>query len=177
MELSFLHAIQAIHMPWLDSVMIFVSALGNAGFIWILTAVVLLFRKKTRHCGLLMLAVMAVCLVVGNLGIKNLVARERPFVADPTVILKIPLPGEYSFPSGHTMHSFAAATVLFLHFKKPGIMALFLAALIAFSRMYLFVHYPTDILGGMVIGITAAVLLCRLFPPQKHFQGVQRQET
>lgn len=158
MELSILHAIQNIHTPWLDPVMIFVSFLGNGGLFWIALSVVLVCFKKTRRCGILMMIAMAVCFVAGNLVLKNLVARPRPFVADPSVILKVPMPGEYSFPSGHTMNGFSAAMVIFLHDRKAGGAALCFAALIAFSRMYLFVHFPTDILGGFIIGIAAALL-------------------
>lgn len=158
MELAILHAIQGLNMPWLDPIMIFVSWLGNGGLFWIAAAIVLLFFKKTRKCGIVMLISMALCYLVGNLAIKNLVARARPFVVDTSVVLKIPIPSEYSFPSGHTMNGFTAATVIFLYYKKPGIIALLFATLIAFSRMYLFVHYPTDILAGIVIGVSAACL-------------------
>lgn len=162
MELSILHAIQNIHTPWLDPVMIFVSFLGNGGLFWIALSVVLVCFKKTRRCGVLMMIAMAVCFLAGNLVIKNLVARPRPFVVDPSVILKVPIPGEYSFPSGHTMNGFSAATVIFLNNRKSGIAALCFAALIAFSRMYLFVHFPTDILGGLIIGVSAAFLSVKI---------------
>lgn len=162
MELSILHTIQSIHTPWLDPVMIFVSFLGNGGLFWIALSVILVCFKRTRRCGVLMMIAMAVCFVAGNLAIKNLVARPRPFVVDPSVILKVPIPGEYSFPSGHTMNGFSAATVIFLHNRKAGTAALCFAALIAFSRMYLFVHFPTDILGGLIIGVSAAFLSVKI---------------
>ena len=98
MELSILHALQNIHAPWLDPVMIFVSFLGNGGLFWIALSVLLVCFKKTRRCGILMMAAMALCFVAGNLLLKNLIARPRPFIVDPTVILKVPMPGEYSFP-------------------------------------------------------------------------------
>lgn len=162
MELQILQMIQSVNTPWLDPIMIFVSAIGNSGIFWILTALILLVFKKTRKCGVFMLITMAICFIVGNLGIKNIVARERPFTVATDIVLKIPIPSEYSFPSGHTMNGFAAATTIFLFYKKPGIFALLLASLIAFSRMYLFVHYPTDILGGIVIGAGAANLVYKL---------------
>lgn len=158
MELEILHAIQNIHTDWLDAIMIFVSALGNNGLFWIVLSLILVCFKKTRRCGFAMMIAMAICFVVGNLALKNLIARPRPFMADTSVALKIPAPGEYSFPSGHTMNAFSAATVIFLHHKKAGIPALVLASLIAFSRMYLFVHFPTDILGGILVGVGAAVV-------------------
>ena len=163
MELSILHLLQQIHTPWLDSLIVFITRLGDEGIFWIALAVIMLFFKKTRRCGIFVLLSMGICLVVGNWGLKNIIGRPRPFVTDPSVVLKIPAPGEFgSFPSGHTMHGFTAATVIFLHFKKPGIAALLLASLIAFSRMYLFVHYPTDIIGGILVGVCVAVFVVKV---------------
>ena len=162
MELEILYAIQKLHTPILDKIMVAITNLGDEGIFWIVLAILLLFFKKTRKCGIMVLLTMAVCYIVGNLGIKNIVQRQRPCAIDPAVQLLIPYPSEYSFPSGHTLHGFAAATTIFLHFKKPGIAALVLASLIAFSRMYLFVHFPTDILGGMIIGAGMAVLIYKL---------------
>lgn len=159
MELEILHAIQQLHNSLLDAVMVFLSLLGDNGLIWLAISIVMLFFKKTRRCGLTIMGAMALSFLLGNLLIKNLVARPRPFTVDTSVALLIPIPGEYSFPSGHTLHGFAAATVIFLHFKKAGIAALLLACVIAFSRMYLFVHYPTDILGGILLGVLDAVIV------------------
>lgn len=157
MDFEILYRIQEMHNAFLDPLMIGVSALGNGGLIWLLAAAVLLFFRKTRRCGMLMLISMAVCFLLGNLCIKNLVQRPRPCQIDTAVALLIPMPGEYSFPSGHTLHSFTASVIVFLHYRRAGIAALLLAALIAFSRMYLFVHFPTDILGGIILGILVAV--------------------
>lgn len=159
MEFEILYKLQEMHNAFLNPLMIGVTTLGDSGLIWILIAVVLLFFKRTRNCGILMLLSMAVCFIAGNLCIKNLVQRPRPFQVDASVSLLIPPPGEYSFPSGHTMHGFTAATIIFLHNRKAGIAALLFAAVIAFSRMYLFVHFPTDILGGLIIGVAAAVIV------------------
>ncbi len=159
-EFGILYALQGLHNSWLDPIMIFFTTLGDNGIIWILIALLCICFKKSRRCGILMLITMIFCLIVGNGFIKNLVARPRPFQfldSEPTLL--IPLPSEYSFPSGHTMHGFGAATIIFLHNRKAGIAALLGAAVIAFSRMYLFVHFPTDILGGLLIGIGAAVLV------------------
>ena len=139
--------------------MVFITKLGDDGIFWLILAAVLLLFKKTRKCGLTILLSMAISYLLGNMFLKNVIARPRPCTLDPTVPLLIPTPGEYSFPSGHTLHGFTAATAIFLHFKKPGIAALVLAALIAFSRMYLFVHFPTDILAGMILGIGVAVFV------------------
>ena len=163
MEFDILFAIQEMRTQWLDAVMIFFTSLGDGGMLWIALGLLMLCFKKSRKCGALVLLTLAFCYVVGNLGIKNMVARQRPFQQLPgAVLLLIDQPGEYSFPSGHTMHSFAAATMIFLHHKKSGLVALLVAAVIAFSRMYLFVHFPTDILGGLMIGGLAAVFVFKI---------------
>lgn len=162
MEFQILYALQELHTPLLNRIMIFITKLGDEGIFWLVVAVLLLLFKKTRKCGLTILVSMAVCYLLGNMFLKNVIARPRPCSIDPSVPLLIPTPGEYSFPSGHTLHGFTAATAIFLHYKKPGIAALVLAALIAFSRMYLFVHFPTDILAGMILGIGVAVFVYML---------------
>lgn len=163
MEFEILYAIQNLHTQLLDLIMITVSKIGNVGMVWIAMALALMLSAKSRRCGFLMLVSMAICLLLGNVFLKNLIARERPCWIDLSVPLLIPNPTDYSFPSGHTMHGFAAATVVFLHNRRAGIPALCLAALIAFSRLYLFVHFPSDIAGGMIIGILVALLVCRLW--------------
>lgn len=159
MEFEILYTIQRMHNALLDVFMSVVSSLANSGIIWIVIALGMMCSRKTRKCGLLVLVCMLICLLAGNIGLKNIVARQRPCWIDPSIQLLIPVPRDYSFPSGHTMHSFTAAVMIFFHFKKVGIAALILAAVIAFSRMYLFVHFPTDILGGLVIGVLVAVLV------------------
>lgn len=158
-EMEFLHMLQSMHTPWLTPIMILVSTLGNAGLIWIITGLILLIPRKTRQCGVTMLIAMAFSFILGNLILKNVIGRARPFIQDETIKLLIPPPGEFSFPSGHTLNGFTAATVIFMYFKKPGIGALIFAGVIAFSRMYLFVHFPTDILGGLVLGVLDGMLV------------------
>ena len=151
MELEILHMIQGMRTDWLDGVMVFVTKLGDKGILWIALSIVLAILPKTRRCGLTMMVTMLLSHVVGNEILKPLIARARPFTADAGVTLLIPQLASYSFPSGHTMNGFTAAFTVCAYYKKPGIMALVMAGLIAFSRMYLFVHYPTDILGGIVL--------------------------
>lgn len=170
MELQILHAIQNLHADWLNPIMIFVSALGNHGIFWMALGLVLVCIPKTRRCGGVMLGAMALSYLLGNILLKNLVGRGRPFTVDNTVQLLIPEPGEFSFPSGHTLNGFTAATVLYLHYHKTGIAALIFAGIIAFSRLYLFVHYPTDILAGLVLGVADAVIVylaAKKWIPQK----------
>ena len=161
-EFDFLYMIQKLHNPVLDKIMIVLTKLGDAGILWIAIALILLIPKKYRRAGLQMLITMAITYVIGNLILKNLIARERPCWIDTTVPLLIASPSGYSFPSGHSMNGFASALALFLNDKKLGIPALVLAAAIAFSRLYHFVHFPTDVLGGILIA-TVVALLVNLF--------------
>lgn len=89
---------------------------------------------------------------------ENVIARPRPCAVDNSVILKIPFPSEYSFPSGHSSNGFAGAVTIFCYYRRAGLLSLLMAALIAFSRLYFFVHYPTDILGGILLGTLDALL-------------------
>jgi undecaprenyl-diphosphatase len=159
MELQILHMIQGWRTDWLDHIMVLITKLGDEGLVWIALCVILLIFPRTRKCGVAMGLSLILTTILGNEIIKKIVQRPRPFVADTSVILLIPQPGQYSFPSGHTSNSVAAAFSIFLFYKKPGIAALVLAGLIAFSRMYLFVHYPTDILAGIVLGIVDALII------------------
>lgn len=175
MELSILHMIQQIHTPWLDAVMIFFTKLGDDGILWIALGVLLLFFKKTRKCGVCVLVSMLFSMLIGKEFLKNLVERTRPFVADPSVVLKVTPPSSFSFPSGHTLDAFTSATAIFMYYRKPGIVAFAVASLIAFSRMYLFMHYPTDILGGIAIGVGVAMLVVDLF--DKMIGKIRRQKA
>lgn len=159
MELRFLDFLQTIHTPMLDKILAFITSLGNAGIIWIVLAVVLLILPKTRKVGMIVAAALLVDLILCNLILKNLVARVRPYDVNTAIAILIKKPLDFSFPSGHTAASFAAMTALFLaKMKKAWIVTLILAVLIAFSRLYFYVHYPTDVLGGVVVGILSGVL-------------------
>lgn len=174
MELSFLYFLQTLHNPILDGIMIFFTSLGEFGTIWILTGITLLFFRKYRSFGVLLLISLLVTFLIGEIGLKNLIMRQRPLVAAPWVPQLIPLPSGSSFPSGHTASSFTAAWILWKANRRFGIPALLLAACIAFSRLYLFVHYPTDILGGMALGIACAqgvYALYRLYLKKKPRSG------
>ncbi len=141
----------------MDSIMKFITTLGNAGIVWILIALVLVFIKRYRLCGIAMLAGLVSGVLIGNVILKNLIMRDRPCWINDTVQLLIELPDDYSFPSGHTLASFIAAVILLRHSKAMGIPALILAVLIAFSRLYLYVHFPTDILGGIALAIAIGI--------------------
>ena len=159
MDFQILYLINNIHNNILDKIMITLTNLGDAGIIWIIISIILLFIKKTRKCGILMIISMILGLIIGNGILKNLIQRQRPCWIDTNILLLIPNPTDFSFPSGHTLASFEASIMILLHSKKWGIPAIILSILIACSRMYLFVHFPTDILGGAILGTTISILV------------------
>lgn len=144
--------------PFADGLMKGISFLGNAGWIWILMAVCLMLFRKTRKIGVTAACALIFSLLATNLALKPLVARVRPYDLREGISLIISAPTDYSFPSGHTSASFAAAIAIFMQNKKWGLAATLLACLIAISRLYLYVHFPTDILGGIIIGSLCGVL-------------------
>ena len=151
----------------LDVLMPLITMLGDAGIFWIAIAAVLLIFPKTRKIGLSMGAALLIGLVVCNLTLKPLMARIRPYDYQlehfgKQIALLVATPHDYSFPSGHTLASFEAAIALTIYNRKWGIPAIVLAAVIAFSRLYLYVHYPTDVLFSMVISVGIAFLACWL---------------
>lgn len=159
LEIQILDWIQGFHTPMGDTLMTFITSLGDAGKIWIILTIILLVMPKTRKTGVVMAIALILDLILCNGILKNLVARTRPFDVNTSVQLLIAKPHDYSFPSGHTAASFAAVAALyFAGEKKMCAPALVLAVLIACSRMYLYVHYPTDILGGMAVGILCGYL-------------------
>ena len=159
MEFKILDYLQNIRTSVGDAAMCFVTMLGDAGMIWILLTVILLTIPKTRKSGAVLLAALCADLILCNGILKNLFARIRPYDINTQVQLLIARPVDFSFPSGHTAASFTAVVALYLsREKKLWKPALMLACLIAFSRLYLYVHYPTDILGGILVGIAAGYI-------------------
>lgn len=153
MEIQILNMIQNLRTPVGDTIVPLITRLGDAGIIWIILTLILLLIPKTRKTGIIMTAALLVDLVLCNMLLKNLVARTRPFDVNTAVKLLVAKPRDYSFPSGHTAASFASVTALyFAGEKKMWKAALVLAVLIALSRLYLYVHYPTDIVGGVIFG-------------------------
>lgn len=149
---------------YLSEVMIAFSELGNGGFIWIFFGLVCICSEKYRQTGIVIFIALLLNVLVGETILKNLIMRERPYISYPAVTLLIPEPGGYSFPSGHTFSSFAAAVVISCSVKKYGKIAVFLLAFgIGFSRVYLFVHYPGDVIAGAVLGIVFGKIAWRLF--------------
>ncbi len=152
-----------LYCPFLDAVMPIITLFGDDGIFWIAVAVLLALTKKYRKAGLSMGLAMAMGLLVCNVTMKPLIMRPRPYdfqldVFGKEIPLLVDRMHDYSFPSGHTIASFEACTALMLHDKKLGIPATVLAVLIAFSRLYLYVHYPTDVIFSVFAGILFGVL-------------------
>ncbi len=170
-EFDILHWFQGLHNPVLDAVMAFFSLIGEAGILWIVTAVIFLIVPKYRKCGVAMAVALILSLIFCNGIMKNLVQRDRPFWIDTSLLdsikslshLWVVEPTDFSFPSGHTSASFAAALAIFMFHRREGIIAIIVAALIAVSRLYLGVHFPTDVIVSLVLGslygIIAALLV------------------
>lgn len=146
----------------------FVTTLGNTGAIWIVLSVLLLCLKKTRKIGITSATSLLTSFIFNNLILKNVFARTRPYEVIEGLNALIPHPHDFSFPSGHTAASFAVAAIIFLTMpKKYGIPALILATLIAFSRLYLGVHYPTDVVFGMLSATIIASICVQLIMNRK----------
>lgn len=149
----------AVRNPVLNPIMTVITSLGNAGIIWILLTAALLIPKKTRKIGCMSACALLASLLFNNILLKNMVARARPYNAIEALIPIVRKPSEFSFPSGHAGSSFASACVLYRKLpKKYGIWAVILAALISFSRLYVGVHYPTDVLAGILVGTACSYL-------------------
>ena len=161
-ELQLLDGIAAMRTAWLDAVVPVISSFGDKGIGWIIVAVVLACIPKYRKAGITMGLALIFCLLVGNMTLKPLIARPRPYTYVPEMTLLVAPLADFSFPSGHTFASFAAATALFLHHKKLGIAAYILAAVIAFTRLYLYVHFPSDVAAGMLLGILGGWIAYRI---------------
>ena len=138
------------------------TLLGSGGAIWLLAAGGMLCTKKYRRQGVILLAGLAVGVLVGNVCLKNLIARPRPCWLDDSVMMLISSPADYSFSSGHTLSSVIGATVLTKTDRRFGWAAIPLAAVIVFSRLYLFVHFPSDILAGAILGVIIGEAVYRI---------------
>lgn len=170
-DLPILEWIQStLQSGFMDTIMPIITLFGDAGIFWMVWATLLLFLPKYRRTGLGMWFALAMGLLICNITLKPLVGRMRPYDFQIKELgktwndlllggkLLVDTPHDYSFPSGHTIASFEACTVLLLNSKLMGIPALVLAILIAFSRMYLYVHYPTDVIFSVFAGILFGII-------------------
>ena len=169
--MSVINAVDSF-LPWLfsyigngllDKMMIVLSFLGDGGIIWILAIIAMLISRKYRRAGIAAALSLLLCFLFGNFVIKPLVGRVRPCNVYPLAELIIKRPEDFSFPSMHTATAFSVAVVIFMRERRWGIPALILASLIALSRVYLFVHYTTDILAGAIFGTAFALFFYWLF--------------
>lgn len=155
--------LQSIHNPVFDAIGQLLNILGEKGFIFILIAVIMIINKKTRTAGIVLfvaLALTGLCTEV----LKELVERPRPFVAYPSIEPLYHEDSLYSsFPSGHTSMAFAFATIIAIFYKKWTYIVFGFAILMAFSRMYGFVHYPTDVIAGAMVGIICSIIVYKIF--------------
>ena len=163
-DLPILDWIQAnLQSGLMDTIWPIITMFGDAGIFWMICATLLLFTRKHRRTGLGVWFALAIGLVVCNLILKPAVGRIRPYDFQEehfkiVIDLLIDKQHDFSFPSGHTIASFEACTVLMLGNKKLGIPATILAIAIAFSRLYLYVHYPTDVIFSIFAGILIAII-------------------
>lgn len=157
-EVQILLWIQENLRGFMDAFWVAITSLADKGWFWILLAVMLLIFKKTRMVGVTMLVSLIINHFMTNMLLKDLFGRPRPYNVSAELETLIKQLSSYSFPSGHTSSSFAAAFIMYRMLpKKAGIPALVLAAMIGFSRMYVGVHYPTDVLGGIVVAFMSSV--------------------
>lgn len=153
-ELGILDFIQShLRSDVLDFIMPLITKLGDGGILWICLSLILLLFRKTRRTGIVMAVSLALEVLCCNVILKPFVARTRPCDMNTAVQLLVPRPSDYSFPSGHTGAAFAAASALFFSKNRIWIPTVILAALIGFTRLYLYVHYPSDVLAGALLGI------------------------
>ena len=147
--------------PLLDTVMVALSLMAYHAAFWALLAILMVVSKGHRRPGIAILVSLLMTYVVVELVIKTLIHRERPYIAEgltPIIVYSL----SYSFPSGHTAYSFASATVVAMYYGKWGIPAFVLASMIGISRIYLAMHWPTDVVAGAMIGIVVAIVCVTL---------------
>lgn len=155
-EITILDFIQEhLRFGFLDKMMVLLTRLADDGIIWIVLAIALICFKQTRKMGITLGLALLLGLLVGNLGLKNLFARPRPYTVNDSIVpnMLVDRLSDFSFPSGHTRCCFEAGMAMFLCDKRFGKVAFVLGGFIGFSRLYLYMHYPTDVLAGAVLGL------------------------
>lgn len=161
MEFSFLYAIPRSSL--LDAFFLGVTKIaGSYGQLWVAIALLLLIFKRTRRAGISLLIAYIGVFLLGQFGLKNIISRPRPCQIDTAFPLLVSRPSSSSFPSTHSAWAFGGATAIFLQHKKAGIAAYVAAVLIGFSRLYLFLHFPTDVLFGALMGVALGFVADRL---------------
>ena len=162
-EFTVLNNIQKIRSDFLDKLMPCISFLGEGAILWIVITIMCIAVKKYRKIGISLAINIGINTIACNLILKPIVQRLRPYILNEYITLIVPPERDFfSFPSGHSMFAFGAATIIFIYNKKLGIFMYLLATMIAFSRLYLYVHFPTDVMIGAAIGILLAMLSYKL---------------
>lgn len=151
---------EGVRQPWLDPVVKVFTSLGNAGVVWIVLSIAMLFWRPTRRAGLLAGCALIFSLLFTNLGLKLIVTRPRPYTVMEGLIPLLTSGDPNSFPSGHTCAAFSAGLVWARTLPKPWMrrVAVIQAVLMGLSRLYVGVHYPSDVLGGALVGTVCAAL-------------------
>lgn len=180
--LDFIH--NTLSNPVMDIIMTCLTYSIEFGAMAILVFIIMMCIKNMRKTGFAVMGATLSVMLFGELIIKHLVARPRPFVINGAIELIIKAPSGFSFPSSHTATCFAMATAIYLFHKRLGIIAYIYAALVAFSRMYLYVHYPSDIIGGIALGIGCGIgavalvkLIYRKIDKHKELKAEQKEQT
>ena len=150
---------QFYHYRFLSGTMKFIASIGDFGMVWLVLVLLLSLNDKTQLLSQKMLAALLVATIIGQVTIKSIVRRKRPCHTFNDVKMLVPVPNDYSFPSGHTTSSFACATTVCFFFPRIGAICIVFAFLMAFSRLYLFVHYLSDVIFGIMLGIGVGVLV------------------
>ena len=146
-----------------DKIMLFFTSLGNMGAVWILLTLIFILNKKYRKLGLMLLIALILELIVGNIILKNIFQRPRPCWIDHSIKLIVNRPRDFSFPSAHAFSSFICASIIAKYNRKWGLLAILLAFLVSFSRLYIFVHFPSDVIVGSILGVVFGFLIYHIF--------------
>ena len=150
-EFTILDMLQGFRTPFLDNFILLITSL--ASYVWYILIIGFLLNKPTRKLGVILAVAMILQYLVNGGVLKHLFARVRPCNVDATIELLIKRPKGFSFPSGHSAAAFCAVGVLYgAKIKRLLWPSFILACLIAFSRLYLYVHFPTDVLAGALCG-------------------------
>lgn len=158
-DYNILNVIQeSLRCEFLDSFAVILSCLTNWGIVWCIIGVMMLFFRKTRVTGIVLIVALAAVFLIGDALLKHMIIRPRPFIINPDIKLLIKAPSSSSFPSTHSGLATAATTVLLVKKRSFGFIALALIVCIAFSRLYLYVHYPTDVFCGCLLGMLCALV-------------------
>lgn len=162
-----------LRFEWLTPVMLFITKLGGLGRIWIVMGLILFCFKRTRRAGFATLLALFFSLAINNVLLKNLFARTRPYEVVEGLLLLSERATDFSFPSGHAGSSFAAATAVFCMMKESRLKwaALVLAVVMAFTRLYIGIHYPTDVLCGIITGILCGLASVWVMSRLEAFRG------